>query len=450
MKQKLLPSIQGALGQGIFSLLDNGIVAAFGLFYVVALARILPKEQYGLVVLVDSVRNVALLFGVAVGQAMVKHLADDQADHQKVLGSVFFIELAYIVSIGIVLVMMRGSLAALFHMPMLADLLLVLPALILLTTVRNLGRQINVARIRIQRVLIQDVSFLIIFCASILVFHRVVGLINAMQALWLLIAARAAETGLSLVLTWDWLKVERPNRIWISKIWDFAKYTFMNSLAVQGYSRSDVLILGVLLTPVAVATYNAGAVVLNLFMVINESMNTVVFPLSAHICSTGEQDSQVAVLRGTYVRWSVIFTLVSLPVAIGLLLFAPQISHLLYGGKYPELATIFRFFAFWGLVLPISRAAASVLNGMGQPQKNLQFTWIGALLSICLNLFLIPWLGVLGAAITSVAVAFVIACLYWWTMKGKLGVSLGAMLHEFTRVPVLCQMYLKRQNSGGQ
>jgi O-antigen/teichoic acid export membrane protein len=169
--------------------------------------------------------------------------------------------------------------------------------------------------------------------------------------------------------------------------------------------------LGYFATPLSVAVYNIARLFTNFSTVINDSMNTIVFPETAKIDLSSGATSKNRI-RQIYEKSSGILFLLAIPVTLALFLFPEFILRVIYAGKYQEAASLVRVFAFWGLMHPFYRIAASIFNGIGKPEMNARLTWFGAGINIIVNLGLIPLLGALGAAITALVTTAIILVIY--------------------------------------
>lgn len=422
----------------VFALADNATIAFFGLFYIIGLARLLPPADFGMIVLFDVIRNLLGIFSLSIGQAIIKFYAShSQTQRSKILTTGIILNLVCWIFITALILLSHNLLSSVFHMPVLSELLLLMPLLLLFSTGRGIFIQINTSEQRLGRVFVQDLFFLCTFIiiSGSVYYHE--SLMSGKQIIICLIISRIIDCSIGAILSFDLLNFSIPSIDYVYKFWDFSKYSFINSLGVLGFSNADRLLLGLLLSPEGIATYGAGSVIFNLFMVINSSANMLVFPATAAIMGSSNEYKRIFSIRVLYIKWVIVFTVLSCSISIPLALFAPSISYILYKDKYPEAALLFQIFSIWGIVLPMSRVAASTLNGMGTPELNAKYTWISIGVSIFLNIFLINIWGIWGAAYTTTIVAFLLAYFYFTTMKQKLeidsseiGCQLTSLIHK--------------------
>lgn len=125
-----------------------------------------------------------------------------------------------------------------------------------------------------------------------------------------------------------------------------------------------------------------------------------------------------AVYREIYVDVLVALLCVMLPVGGGIALFAPELISILMPSEYQGAAVILSVLAV-GLILQASMQVSSL--GISLERRTYLFarlSWIAALLNLVLNLFLIPRLGALGAALaTSVCYIYLSASYLYFTQR---------------------------------
>lgn len=421
LKQRKFRSI--VIQNSVYSALDNGVLAVFGLFYVLYLAQVLPKEMYGTVIIFDVIRNICMLFLMAVGQAVVKYTAEGDS-LPEIVGSAFVLQFAYIFICSFLLIMFRVPLSQVLKSTQLADLILWLPALLVLNAIHILGSRVCWGLQEMKYVFVLDIFYVFIFILSTTVSSSLGLLTNAVTVIKLMVVARLASAVISVLFLSFKAGITPPRTTRVKQLWQFASPVYINSLGGLSASRLDRLMLGLFLSPIAVAIYNAGAVIFNAFMLIGETMNMLVLPRASKIHSKGIGLLDIS-LRHLYATASTSFLFISLPVVLVLFFFSEQMVSILYQNKYPEAADLFMIFACWGITIPMTRSAASILNGVGLPKVNVRVTWITVILNLALNLLLIPALGFVGAAYSALLTAITSLVCYLAIARKYFGLQLS-------------------------
>jgi O-antigen/teichoic acid export membrane protein len=168
------------------------------------------------------------------------------------------------------------------------------------------------------------------------------------------------------------------------------------TLATMGVTYTDRLMLAILRTPEAVGTYQPAAILAIQLNFILFAMTAAFSPIISDLYESG-QFEDLSSLYGDTVRWIILLTL---PAAIVLIVFAPQIISI-WGTEYRNGASALRILA----------AAQFVVAGVGSVGQMLQMSdhqdyVFGvnasmAVLNVVLNWILIQWYGVNGAALAT-------------------------------------------------
>jgi O-antigen/teichoic acid export membrane protein len=186
---------------------------------------------------------------------------------------------------------------------------------------------------------------------------------------------------------------------------------------------TDTLMLGYFKTPDAVGIYNAASPLAHLLSIVINSVGYLYIPVMSQLYGK----NQMKELGRSYAistKWSFMGTL---PLFFIFFLFPEVVLNLLFGSRYVGagitlqiLALGFIFNSYFGLNY-------YTLITAGKSSFVMQFTLIGAVMNIVLNIILIPSLNIVGAAIAS-AISF---SLIEILMTIKLYTIFG--IHPFTK-----------------
>ena len=187
-------------------------------------------------------------------------------------------------------------------------------------------------------------------------------------------------------------------------------------------SWTDTVMLGYFKTSDIVGLYNGAWSVAQLLLLPVAAISFLFLPKAA----TLHEQGQISELKRSYTvttRW--IFGL-AMPILITFLLFPKPLLSLLFGPTYIGAHNVLRLlsiaYAFHFLFGP----AHSMLTATGKTKSLLAASLLGVSLNICLNYFLIPTWGIMGASTATVA-SFLL-------MYGLLALRLKAIgLHPFGR-----------------
>jgi O-antigen/teichoic acid export membrane protein len=168
------------------------------------------------------------------------------------------------------------------------------------------------------------------------------------------------------------------------------------SLASMGLSRADRIMLGILATEEAVGLYTAASKMSVQLRFVLFALTAAFSPVISELYHSGRRGA-LAQLYADTVRWIALGTL---PLAVVLLVFAPDLM-MLFGADFREGAVLLRVLAGAYIVV----AGSGSVGHMLQMSDHQDFAfWINAsmaVLNVGLNWVLIPWYGVVGAALAT-------------------------------------------------
>ena len=93
--------------------------------------------------------------------------------------------------------------------------------------------------------------------------------------------------------------------------------------------------------------------------------------------------------------------LLIIPTVVSVVVFSRQIIRFLYSEKYIDSEPALRIFVVGVGALTIFFICTFILNGSNNVKKSAVITWIGLLINLSLNVYLIPKMGIKGAAIST-------------------------------------------------
>jgi O-antigen/teichoic acid export membrane protein len=171
-------------------------------------------------------------------------------------------------------------------------------------------------------------------------------------------------------------------------------------------SRVDVICLGFIVSEAAAGVFNAAYRVVHVLMFLTHLASLAVFPIASRLYR--DSRAEHARFAGELVRVAV---LVALPAAAGLAVVAPEVIRLLYGPGFEESILVLRLLAgvlaavIVKIVLDVLLMSADLERARTAIQARLALVNLGG------NLALIPWLGVIGAAVTTLVTETVLVIL---------------------------------------
>jgi len=184
---------------------------------------------------------------------------------------------------------------------------------------------------------------------------------------------------------------------WTKKLFNFGKYVFGTNFSSMLFNKTDILMLGFFLNPMAVAAYSL-AVRLSAYLEIPvNAVAQVIYPKIAAIDYETDKDEIIQL----YEQSIGILLFIILPASAFVFCFAEPIILLISGGKYQEAIPVLQIFLLAGIIKPWGRLFGITLDAIGKPKVNFRMLIFSLCVNIVLNVILIPQLGIYGAAVAT-------------------------------------------------
>ncbi len=384
------------LKSGFFSLLDRGSVLVFGLGSYLILIRTLEKEQLGAWVLFLATMGFAEVAKSGLLQnALVKYLSTSTEEEYPVIttASVF---LNFVISCisALILVAVGGMLSTLWSIPE-------LPTMIGIYCITAF---LNIPYYHCNFLLQSNLTFVGIFFSNffkqgLIFFYILIFFLNGwdieiinlawMQAFTYLVASIT-----SISFAWKFLRHARKIDFeWVGKLFHYGKFVFGTNVSGMLYKKMDVMMLGALINPVAVALYDLAVRIANMVEVPTYSVASVVFPQSARKMESGGPTA----IRDLYEKSVGAILAMIIPFLIVIMIFTKPIIGL-FSSDFLDAVPLLRLTILYGLFIPFSSQFGTVLDSIGKPRINFYFVFVGFGLNILLNYLFITNFGVVGAA----------------------------------------------------
>ena len=188
--------------------------------------------------------------------------------------------------------------------------------------------------------------------------------------------------------------------------WSYAKQhlkpvvlLFLPQIAISLYVTLDRTMLGALASTKDVGIYDQALKLVNILLTLVTSLGSVMLPRVANLLSTGDHKAVNKMHQMSFL----IYNLVIFPIIAGMLIVNDDFVQFFLGqdfqdAKYAIAIMIFRmFFIGWTNIMGIQ-----ILIPHNKNKEFMISTTIPAIVSVGLNLILLPKLGYIGAAIVSV------------------------------------------------
>jgi len=180
-------------------------------------------------------------------------------------------------------------------------------------------------------------------------------------------------------------------------LWKFGFSVMFISIGGLLLQYSDTIMLTFFKSTTETGIYNAAVPISNLLLFLGISLSLVLVPMISELYSK-KLFSHINQAITLIYKYSL---LIILPIGLAMFVYSELILSLFFGQEYIPAANALKFLVFGAMFFVIAQTNFSILSGSGKPQIVAKYVLIGASSNILLNFLLIPPLGILGAAITT-------------------------------------------------
>jgi enterobacterial common antigen flippase len=230
----------------------------------------------------------------------------------------------------------------------------------------------------------------------------VLGSLTVQTAVRGLIVSLLASGTFSGVLAYALVGVSRPKRQDYSSLMGYGLKSWLAGAPSLVNIRVDQLILSLTVSSAAVGQYALATSLAFLAMPVSTAFGSVAFP---RIARMHDQSDARVVERRAVLGSLATAVLVLAPLAV----IAPFAFPAFFGSSYADAVPLFMILAPATVVLCFDKVAGDTLRGRGKPLVPAIAEGVGALVTISLLLVLIPTLGVIGAAVSSLVAYIAVA-----------------------------------------
>lgn len=186
-----------------------------------------------------------------------------------------------------------------------------------------------------------------------------------------------------------------PDRPTVKSIWEFAKHSVPTSLVGKVYNRYDVLLLGALVTPAAVADYQVAFKLTLPGMFVGGVIGGALMPKVSNLASRDEA------FRGDVRNGVAYGSVLSIPIFYGAVAIPRALVGTAYGSQYVDAGVFLVWLAAFRMVRSQSTILQNTLNGIDRPDLDFRISAITLLSNVLLGVVLVLAVGGVGVAIAT-------------------------------------------------
>lgn len=214
-------------------------------------------------------------------------------------------------------------------------------------------------------------------------------------------------TGLTVMLLLGWYKRStsfgRPSKKHAISLVEYGKFNVVSSVGGYFYSWMDVAIIGLFLSQAEVGAYEVAWRVTSLVAMLSIAISDTIFPQLSQWDAMGSKTQIETVIRDA-ITPALMFVI---PSFFGVLVFSREILGLVFGPEFTIASLVLIVLMGEKLFQSVHKILGRALQGINHPDLSAYSTIVTVGLNLILNLVLIPWLGIVGAAIAT-SFAFIV------------------------------------------
>lgn len=242
----------------------------------------------------------------------------------------------------------------------------------------------------------------------------------AIGAIWfgLFIGALAAA-----LVQWDTLRgmwKAAPAKNYLGKALSLGLRGQLGNVATFFNYRLDVFIVNYFLDPAQVGLYAVGVVVSESLWQIPHAAATALFPRTARTIGNGASEFTCRVLR--------LILVLALLSGIAMALLSPLLIPMIFGARFRPSVSVIWWILPGTIALSLAKVMSADLAARGKPEFSSIFAFASLIVTVVLDLALIPRMGIQGAALASSAAYLLDTILLAIALKTQLKVGWKSFL----------------------
>jgi len=340
-----------------------------------------------------------------IHNGLINQLVGNKSFQNEIFSAAFFLQLMGTILISCLFIVIVELFHTQLQAPQLLHLAYYYPIVAIPAAITQLFQSLQTSRHRFQFIWYSVIGI------SLGNISGVIGLIfleNRDNLLWLMLFQGLGYILGACIITFFSRKDIRLSVVkieWVSKLFHFGKFSASTGLGSMIYKKVDILMIGFMINPQAVALYSIASRIINYLEVPLTAIAQVYYPrVSERIQATGNKEFPLHTIQRAiaWMMWAVI------PLAIFLIIFPELIIQILAGPAYLPSAPILQIFAIISLVKPFGRMIGITMDAAGRPDLNLKILLGSILVNLVMNFILIQYMGTMGAALATMLSTWIV------------------------------------------
>lgn len=189
----------------------------------------------------------------------------------------------------------------------------------------------------------------------------------------------------------------KPSLHQLKSLYNYAKYNIISSVGGFIYNWMDVALIGLFLTTTEVGQYEIAWRVSLLFILLSTALSQALFPQISKLGKIGNK-RKIEELISNYLTYSLILII---PGFFGAIILSEQVLSIVFGKEFIVASIVLVILMAEKLTQGIQLVIGKSLQALDFPNLAARATVYGVVLNLILNVALIPYYGIEGAAMAT-------------------------------------------------
>lgn len=365
---------QAALGT-IWGVAERAATQGISFVVVVVLARFLGPQTFGLVTLAATI---ALFGQTLIGETFSQALIQTKVLEEDHVSAIFWLLLAAALCGAGLLAGFSNQIAAFFHQPGLAPILVALSPLLVLTALQAVPTALFKRELDFRSLAVASTSGTLIGGAV------GIGMAVTRHGPWSLVANLLVQNAVVTATIWRRSKFRvtfRYSHPHLKQLWSFGQYTFLLRIAAFTANQGPRILVGYLFGPAALGAFSLG------LRIVEIMLQLLALPVSnVTISMVARIRHDTARLERAISGATQLTAMIAVPAFLLVALIAPVGVPLLFGAHWAQSVVIVQILALASAFGANGMVYLGVLTGLGRPDLNLAMTTAAAITSVLLLL----------------------------------------------------------------
>jgi O-antigen/teichoic acid export membrane protein len=205
------------------------------------------------------------------------------------------------------------------------------------------------------------------------------------------------------------------NRAWLQSSIPFGMLAALQ--LING--RTDILALGFFRSDAEIGIFRVATQMAAVVIFALQAVNSIQGPHIAHLFAKGDMDK----LQTMITRSAQGVMLFALPAVVVIILFGDYIIAKVFGPEYESAYIPLVILSVGQLVNASMGSVGSLLNMTGHERDTTKSIFVAAVINVTLNLSLVPFWGIIGAAVATTCTLIVWNLIMWHKVRTRIGIE---------------------------